>query len=631
MSIVPLKKITVYGCIQDKLRVLDDLQTFGCLHLLSLVKKENLLDKGEQNGFKQAQEALKYLQDCPQKLKAVEEEAAIPANKNFEPQNGVTADSPGKGSPGRGNASLGKRDVAGIAEEGASFDAAAMQQAALENQRQVEVLQDEADKLGAQISQLKPWGNFTLPTLEELGGMRFWFYVVPHQEMKHFHAKCLQVIHKDNLFSYVVVIAEREPKNVPVQPVQLASRPLNELKKRVEAIEREIEDLQLHRIQLTRWLTLFQKNIAILYDRAALAAADASTYDSERLFAIQGWIPSSEVEKVRRFAQTQGLAMQVEDARIEEKPPTLLKNTPSLQGGEDLLTFYMTPNYWLWDPSKAIFFSFAIFFAMIFSDAGYAMILGAIVAVYWKQMGSTEGGKRFRNVLLTLTVFSLAWGVLVGSYFGVPLASHRYLSELKIIDMNNYAAMMKLSILVGVLHIVFANLAGAWAKRTSLTALASIGWALALIGGVLLFLGMKAAGIGLVGLGLLLVISFTSLERPLWKRFLKGFLELTRISGMFGDVLSYLRLFALGLASASLAAVFNDLAQQVYHAMSGFKILLALLILVIGHTMNFVLSLMSGWIHGLRLNFIEFFNWGMPEEGVPFKSFSKKERSKWNH
>jgi V/A-type H+-transporting ATPase subunit I len=131
-------------------------------------------------------------------------------------------------------------------------------------------------------------------------------------------------------------------------------------------------------------------------------------------------------------------------------------------------------------------------------------------------------------------------------------------------------------------------------------------------------------------MGLAAVVLFTSVEKPIWKRLLMGLIGLTRISGMFGDVLSYLRLFALGLASASLAMVFNDLAKQVYTSVPGFKVLLALIILLIGHGMNFGLSIMSGFIHGLRLNFIEFFNWGLSDEGNSFKAFSRKELSTWN-
>ena len=89
--------------------------------------------------------------------------------------------------------------------------------------------------------------------------------------------------------------------------------------------------------------------------------------------------------------------------------------------------------------------------------------------------------------------------------------------------------------------------------------------------------------------------------------------------------MSYLRLFALGLASASLALTFNQLADQVYQAVPGLGLLLSILILLLGHSINLVLGIISGFVHGLRLNFIEFFNWGIADEGYPFQAFAKKE------
>lgn len=596
MSIVQLKKITLYAPYAEKEIILDELQSLGCLHLVPLTTHEDLLDKEEANRSTQTRNALRHLMDSPQKLKQVREDP--------------------------------------------TFDPIVIEQEILENKRKIDDLQDELDGLKGEISELEPWGNFVMPNSEELGGLNLWFYKIPHKEVKNIsRGIVVQVIKKDNLFTYLLVISENQPESMPGEEAKLSKQPLSQLKKRVEEIEFELEERQLQRTHLTRWLTLFEKNLFRLEDRIALSAAKKHTLDKETIFALQGWVPEMEVKEVKAFAKRKGIALHIEDPKKGEIPPTLLENDPSLKGGEDLLSFYMTPSYWLWDPSTTIFFSFAVFFAMIFSDAGYAIILGAIVAFFWKKMGQTLTGRRFRNVLVALTIFSLIWGILVGSYFGVSPSGDNIFRKLKVIDMSNYAAMMTLAIIVGVIHIALANLAQAWAKRRSLTALANLGWATALIGAILTFIGirnpeslqiLKTVGIGLIVLGLGGVISFTTLERPLWKRFLKGSLELTRISGMFGDVLSYLRLFALGLASASLAGVFNDLAMKVYQAMPGFKFLFALLILLIGHAMNFALSVMSGFIHGLRLNFIEFFNWGIPEEGIPFKAFSKKEMSKWN-
>lgn len=598
MSIVQLKKITVYGCLNEKLEVLEELQTLGCLHIIPLNPQEILLDKEKLARSTEGKEALKYLNDSPQKLKQVKEVS--------------------------------------------SFDATTIEREVLGNKHKTNALQDESDSLKQQIKELEPWGSFSLPDPKEIGNLKFWFYIVPHQEVKNLKKGTYfqEMVGKDNLFSYIVVISENEPDFKSGTQVKLPNRSLNELKERLDQIDFEMEDLQLQRINLTRWLYLFKKNFFKLEDQVMLKDVTSQTLDSQPLFALQGWVPSLDVEKVRDYAKKKDLALKIEEPALREQPPTLLDNKAPFKGGEDLVSFYMTPSYWLWDPSTTIFFSFAIFFAMIFSDAGYSLILGAILAFYWKHLGKTVSGKRFRNVLLTLTIFSLIWGILVGSYFGVSPSQNRYLSKLKIIDINNYSAMMTLAILVGVIHITLANVAQAWSKRKSLTALSNIGWAFALIGATLLFLGFRYAtnvssietlGFLFIGMGLLAIIIFTSTEKPVWKRLLKGFMGLTRVTGMFGDVLSYLRLFALGLASASLAVVFNDLARKVYEAVPGFKILFALLIILIGHGMNFMLSLMSGFIHGLRLNFIEFFNWSLPEEGTPFKAFSKKETSKWNH
>ncbi len=597
MSIVSLKKITIYGCLNEKQQVLDALQNFGILHLTSLTKKGNLLNKKNSESTSQTLEAFRYLNDAPKKLKQI--------------------------------------------KNSSSFDPYQLELQILQNKHRMEALQEEADRTKSKIEALTPWGNFTPLQPGEIGNQTFWFYIVPHHETKHIDMQtlCAAKVQKDNRFNYFVVISEKEPENMPGKQVKLPNESLNHLKDRFKQIEFELANVQLERIHLTRWLELFRENLFKLEDQAVLADASQKTFDTHSLFVLQGWIPTNEIDKVLDYTKKNELAVKVEEASEEEMPPTLLENSPSLKGGEDLLSFYMTPSYWLWDPSTTIFFSFAIFFAMIFSDAGYSIILGAIVAFFWKRLGKTTTGKRFRNVLLTLTLFSLIWGVLVGSYFGVSPSSESYLGHLKILDMNNYTLMMMLAILVGVAHIVIANLAQAWAKKRSLTALANVGWAAALIGAVFAFIGFKYSskelfgtiGLLLLSLGFLSIIAFTSVEKPMWKRLLTGFMGLTRVTGMFGDVLSYLRLFALGLASASLAAVFNDLAKQIYLSMPGFKLLFALLIILIGHGINFALSLMSGFIHGLRLNFIEFFNWSLPEEGTPFKAFAKKETSKWNH
>jgi V/A-type H+-transporting ATPase subunit I len=319
-----------------------------------------------------------------------------------------------------------------------------------------------------------------------------------------------------------------------------------------------------------------------------------------------------------------------------DQPPTMLKNTAFTAPGEDLVNFYQTPAYRSWDPSAILLFSFSVFFALIVSDAGYALILGLLVMFFWRKLGATVTGKRVRRIGLLLTGTATAYGILIGSYFGTE-PFHPVLSRFDVLDMNNYQAMQTLSISIGIAHVMMANLVAAWQQRDSLTMLSPIGWIVILAGGAMLWQGFDAPqsdlyvnGMTALVAGLAMVFFFSSTRpvrglKSILMRVMDGLLALTGISKAFGDVLSYLRLFALGLASAALALTFNDLAGQVREGSPLLGTELAVLILILGHGLNFVLALVSGVIHGLRLNMIEFFGWSLRDEGRPFKPFEKKE------
>src|SRR5262249_60583700 len=111
-------------------------------------------------------------------------------------------------------------------------------------------------------------------------------------------------------------------------------------------------------------------------DRAPRQRAAMRALERDQLFAVQGWAPRSRAAALRQLGADRGLALTIEQPGPHDSPPTLLDNPPALRGGEGLVEFYMTPAYRLWDPSKAVFFAFAAFFAMILSDAGFAAILG---------------------------------------------------------------------------------------------------------------------------------------------------------------------------------------------------------------------------------------------------------------
>jgi V/A-type H+-transporting ATPase subunit I len=132
----------------------------------------------------------------------------------------------------------------------------------------------------------------------------------------------------------------------------------------------------------------------------------------------------------------------------------LLDNPAPIAAGQDLVAFYQMPAYDAWAPSRVIFFSFAAFFALILSDAGYALLLGLALLLYWGRLGRGELGRRMRLLAATLVGTSLAWGLLIGSYFGFAPSPESLWGRLHLRDITDFSTMMRLSVGIGVLHLI---------------------------------------------------------------------------------------------------------------------------------------------------------------------------------
>ncbi|QXP83358.1 V-type ATP synthase subunit I [Methylococcus sp. Mc7] len=595
MSIALLKKATLCGLVKDKPRILEDLRDLGCLHLLP--PQGTTSDGGDV--VEQPEDivkALRYLRDCPRKRRRV-----------------------GKAI---------------------GFDAADVASLVLRNQAKKREQSDRRDFLQHRIKELAPWGTLLLPG--EFGelGLKFWFYIVPagFQHRLRNDELIWQVVHRERGYLYIVVIAEREPSPhaMPVPRTRTGSVPLAELEAELDAVNLTLEDLEAERESLTRWIDLLEAALAAVEDVAALRRAMRSTYDAAPLFILQAWVPGHEVDRVEAYCEARGLALQMAVPDPGDRPPTLLVNAPMLEAGQSLVSFYQLPPYGSWDPSAPVLFSFALFFAIILSDAGYGAVLGVCVPLFWRSFGASPSGVRMRRLVVLIAGVSVIWGMLVGSYFGWSPPSQSWLGQMRILSVADFDAMMRLTLLLGVLHLGGANLARAWQSRRSGAAWAPLGWIAVMAGGYLWWSADGAGRFGtfarwlLIG-GIALVLSFAK-QMPvrrmsdLLRRLLAGLLEIAgNLSKLFGDVLSYLRLFALGLAGSSLAETFNGLAHSASRTLAGAGLFASVLILLVGHSLNFLLGLMSGVVHGLRLNFIEFYSWGLKGEGHPFRPFRKKE------
>ena len=596
MSVAPMVKLTLAGRRADKERALAALQDLGCLHVLNLAATPREPETVPTRAAEDAMKAWQYLAVVPGRRRQIRKDP--------------------------------------------NFDVEAFTQAVLDLKQQIREANDRRDHLLARIKEVTPWGNLNFPPKAEIAGNLLWFYCLPRNKRAALETVELpwEIMATDTRFIYLVVLSPDEPRRdlLPVERTHVGSRPLLELEEALEDVEIELEAFAAERLSLTRYLGLLGENLSEAATRAEFDFAAALTHDEDALFAIQGWMPEDALPAVTEIVDRIGLAMTVAPPDPDEVPPTLLLQADEDQAGVDLATVYQVPNYWAWDPSRLLIGSFAIFFAMILADAGYGAVILLGILGFWRRFGGSVRGRAWRRMALIISGAAIGYGILVGSYFGAP-APTGWLAALKILDLNDFDTMMRLSIVVGVIHLCMAIAMGAWVKRHKRSAIANVGWLGVVLGGLTLWLSGQAGMAGTVGMALLAggfgaVFLFTS-DRPVQKpldwlwRLLEGLKGLTGIMGAFGDVLSYMRLFALGLASGSLALTFNDLADSVAASTPGLGVLGAVLILLVGHLLNFALGLMSGVVHGLRLNFIEFYKWGLPAEGVAFRPLARQEIS----
>ncbi len=598
MSIAIFKKITLYGLSTDKLNILTQLQNMGCVHLVSInPDKATSLTSASTTLVDDIKKAVSYLKDSPEQAKP----------KKIQKQ----------------------------------FDADEIVAATLKNQTCLREAIDRHDFLQERIKDLSVWGNFKLPSEGEIGDNRLWFYKIKHKDISRIPSDhIIQEIHRDDMFIYLIVISPDEPSADAflVPRIHTGAVSLEILRKEFNEIIEKIDDLNEERRQLTRFCLLLSRLLDKFTDRTALQQAGQKIDEHKDFFLMQGWIPEDKLGMAQKFCDKHQLGMSIESPSPDEKPPTLLRTYPWTSAGIELVNFYQTPSYYALDPSFMIFFSFAIFFAIILADAGYGLVIAIFTALFWKWLGKFNASTWLRPLLITLCVFSIIYGVMLGSYFGIEVPHQSILGHLKILDINNFNSMMKIVITIGCLHIIVANGMRAWFANRLYLKMQSIGFILLIFGFMVMAWGFMnhnqtaiTTSVVIVTASLLILMIFAS-DLPVTNvksfihRVLHGLEMLSHISTLFGDVLSYLRLFALGLAGASLAVTFNHIAVHIAKS-SSYGWILAILVLLLGQTLNLILSIMGGLIHGLRLNYIEFLKWSVKEEGYSYEPFKKVEVS----
>jgi V/A-type H+-transporting ATPase subunit I len=410
--------------------------------------------------------------------------------------------------------------------------------------------------------------------------------------------------------------------------------------------QKEIEQLQARQADLTEELSRlalrtesFKKLLAQALNEARYLEQMGTLYSHEDLFGLQGWIPEDAVGDFSRRISDENLPLlcELREPLEEEEPPVLLKNNWFVRRIEPLLKLYGIPRYGMRDPSYFFAPFMVLFFGMCLGDAGYGLVFYLVAHFIGKKLGDeVEGLPLIVKLCKAFAVSCALFGLLTGSVFGFSLEQRRWILLDVSVGAGNPMILFYISLGLGFVHLSISYILGLLAAADLYTRMQKLGQLFVLSGGVALvvmniwfsspdvaiygplFYGGSAA----LALGVLLTLVFATDHRNVFIRFGVGLWNVYGLTGLIGDFLSYARLFGLGVGTAAIASVMNQLAGMVLGATGPvIGTPLALIVIILGHSFNLALGILSGTIHSARLHFVEAFKNFFAGGGIEYKPF----------
>ena len=515
-------------------------------------------------------------------------------------------------------------------------------------QAKIQDLLQQLPQISKEMAQLDMWGDFdwnSITRLEE-AGLFVRFYSCSEKEFDEawVNEHNAMVINERGGQLYFITVTSQEVE-LDREPLHLPDESLSQLKGKLVKTEDKLAQAreELKSFCKTYYRTMEAGSIQLEGDIELLKVKRNSEEMADGVVVLlEGWIPEDKESEVVSLLESSGVYYEMRNATREDNAPIKLKNNAYTRMYEVLTQMYGMPDYAEFDPTPILAPFFSLFFAFCMGDAGYGLALIALGFILKKKLSKSLRG--MMNLVITLGIFTTVFGMILGTFFGVSLVELNLPSELKEfmivgkIGDTSYDKQMLLALIIGVVHISIAMLVKAIGQTVRFgfkESLSAWGWLLLVVGfittGSLSFFKVISedvstwafiliGGIASIGIYLLNNIHrnvFVNIGAGVWDTY-------NMATGLMGDVLSYIRLYALGLAGGMLGSVFNQLAFMVNDA-AGPAIgwLFCGLILVFGHTLNIAMSCLSAFVHPLRLTFVEYFkNSGYEGKGEAYKPFA---------
>ena len=504
-----------------------------------------------------------------------------------------------------------------------------------------QVLEQKLQSLNRDAQQLQVWGDFSGESIQRLNraGYVIKFFTSPLKSFKQEWVdeyNAIEIYSDKQKICFVTITPLNKVVDIDAELCQLPESSLSE----IESETAKVEQLLKENLQTAQSVAGYAEEVL----SEAKAALDSSinfgkvklsgeSVVADKLILLEGWVPAEKVDSVSSELKNLQVLFDIEDPTPEDNIPIQLKNNKFAKLFEPLTKLYMLPTYQELD--LTLFFApfFMLFFGLCLGDMGYGLLMIVGLPIFTKLFQLIN--PNFSKWLVVLFGAStILCGTLSGSFFGFSIydIDIPFVQNMKELLYTDNSTMFTVSLCIGVVQILF----GMIIKAVNLTiqcgfknAISTIGWIvllLTVIVAVLLKVDFSnpiiIALLAISGIGIFLLNSpgknpLLNIGLGLWDTY-------NMATGLLGDVLSYVRLFALGLSGGILANVFNSMAVGMSPDVPIVGFIVTALIFAIGHALNIFMNILGAIVHPMRLTFVEFFkNAGYEGGGVEYKPFSK--------
>ncbi len=495
--------------------------------------------------------------------------------------------------------------------------------------------------LAKEISELEPWGSFDYTLynqLEKSGYKLDLFSCSLHHFKEDWKAQyALTVINTVGRTIYFAVLHKAdEPLEIEAESFKLPPRPLAELRQQEISIANQLKAVdEFYADNALVAVDLFTSELDDLshtyeYEDASLQSVPEA---DNHIMIMQGWIPKRLEQELVSFLEGRGVVYFAVDGTVEDNPPVLLKNNWFARIFEPIGKMFMLPYYNELDLTPFFAPFYMMFFGFCDGDAGYGIVMFLLAFILKKKFKANKSMLPFLTLIQALGIGTVIMGFVMGSFFAFDLKQISFLNPY--IPIRSTEQIFNFALLLGVIQIVTGKILNAIKQMMQ----GGFVYGVATLGTTLFVLCLAISGSTMLGakpgnilkytpygmyLGLFLIFFFNSPGKNILFNIGNGLWTMYGvITGFFGDLLSYIRLFALGVSGGILGLVINDMSHQ-FLSVPILGPVLFLALMIAGHSLNIALSGLGAFVHPMRLTFVEFFNnAGFSGPGIEYKPFGK--------